>query len=209
MRAFLPAMPAPAGQSKVQSSTKSSAAGVERVVEAGTSGLALESLGVVPRILLATDGTLTHILEAYAAEPVYLVKLFHASVDDRAERERLGLDDDERALRRIILLRGTKSDATFVYADSVVMLDRLPSMVAEGLVETDTPIGKLLFSCRAETFREIIAMGEEREPGVAAHFGIGSSDPLVFRTYQIVFDGRPVTRITEKFPRASFPDTGV
>ena len=180
------------------------------MVEAETSsGLVLDNLGVVPRILLATDGTLTHILEAYAAEPVYLVKLFQAPVSDHLEREMLGLDDGERALRRIILLRGAKSDVTFVYADSVVMLDRLPAVVADGLLETDTPIGKLLFSCRAETFREIIAMGEERDPVVAAHFGIDGSGPLVFRTYQIVFEGRPVNRITEKFPKFSFPDTGI
>ena len=177
------------------------------MVEAETSGLVLDNLGLVPRILLATDGTLTHILEAYAAERVYLVKLFHAPVTDHLERETLGLDDGERALRRIILLRGTASHATFVYADSVVMLDRLPATVADGLLETDTPIGKLLFSCRAETFREIIAMGEERDPIIAAHFA--SSDPLVFRTYQIVFEGRPVTRITEKFPKFSFPETGI
>ena len=178
------------------------------MVTAEAPGLALDSLGVVPRILLRTDGTLTHILEAYAAEPVYLVKLSHALVTDHLERAAYGLDEEERALRRVILLKGTRSDATFVYADSVVMLDRLPTPVAEGLLETDTPIGKLLYSCRAETFREIIAMGEERDAEVAAHFGIDSSEPLLFRTYQIVYEGRPITRITEKFPKASFPDTG-
>jgi len=160
---------------------------------------------MVPRILLTTDGTLTHILEAYAAEQVYLVKLSHALVADTSMRAAVGLEDHERALRRVILLKGSKSDITFIYADSVVMLDRLPPVVADGLLETDTPIGKLLFSCRAETFREIIHMGEQHDPGVASHFGLGRGDPLLSRTYQIVFEDRPVARITEKFPKASFP----
>lgn len=175
--------------------------------EAGTTDLMLDTLGSVPRILLATDGTLTHILEAYATEPVYLVKLAHALVTEPSVRAGFGLDEHERALRRVILLRGTKSDATFIYADSVVMLDRLPPTVAQGLLETDVPIGKLLFSCRAETFREIVATGGERDAEVAAHFGTNADEPLVFRTYQIVSEGRPVARITEKFPKASFPET--
>lgn len=176
------------------------------VVSGEIPSVAIDDLGVVPRILLATDGTLTHILEAYAAEPVYLVKLCHELVTDGPGRAELGLDDRERALRRVILLKGANSHATFVYADSVVMLERLPETVTRGLLETDTPIGKLLFSCRAETFREIIAMGEELDPAVCVHFGVPGWQPLVSRTYQIVLDDRPVARITEKFPKSWFPD---
>ena len=173
---------------------------------AGNAGFALDSLGVVPRILLATDGTLTHILEAYAAESVYLVKLSHAAVTEPSARAELSLEAGERALRRVILLIGSVSDTVFVHADSVVMLDRLPPTVAEGLLKTETPVGKLLFSCRAETFREMLAVGEKRDAAVAAHFGLDPAEALVFRTYQIVLGERPVIRITETFPRASFPD---
>lgn len=60
----------------------------------------LGELGVVPRILLATDGTLTHILEAYADELVRLVKLLQSLVTEPAAREPFDLDDGERALRR-------------------------------------------------------------------------------------------------------------
>ncbi len=164
---------------------------------------------MVPRILLTTDGTLTHILEAYADEQVYLVKLSHALVTDPSVRAVAGLDEDERALRRIILLKGTRTDITFIYADSVVMLDRLPHLVADGLLHTDRPIGKLLYSCRAETYRKMIVMDEEEDPDVARHFGMGRSDLLLTRTYQIVFEGRPIARITEKFPKASFPPVPV
>jgi len=178
----------------------------ETVGTARASAVSLDALGVVPRILLATDGTLTHILEAYASEPVYLVKLSHALLTEVAARTALDLDDDERALRRIILLKGATTGATFVHADSVVMLDRLPSTVATGLLDTDIPIGKLLFSCRAETFREILTMGEESDPIVASHFDLDGDEPLVSRTYQIVFEGRAVARITEKFPPSTYTE---
>jgi chorismate-pyruvate lyase len=174
---------------------------------AGTSDLTLDALGVVPRILLATDGTLTHIIEAYAEEAVHLVKLCHDLVVDPAVRGHLELDEGERALRRIILLKGSRTSTTFVYADSVVMLDRLPPLVATGLLDTDRPIGKLLHSCRAETYREILWVGEERDPRAAVHFGLDGGTQLVSRIYQIAYRNRPVAQITEKFPVTAFPDS--
>lgn len=174
-----------------------------------TSEELLDGLGVVPRILLTTDGTLTHILEAYAAEPVYLVKLAHAFVTDPEVRAEFDLVGRERGVRRVILLRGTRSRTAYLFADSVVMLDRLPPLVAAGLLETDTPIGKLLFSSRAETFRRITELGEERDAEVAALFDVHNDEPLVYRTYQIVLGGQPVACITEKFPKTSFQTDGV
>lgn len=161
-------------------------------------------LGMVLRILMSTDGTVTHIVEAYAGEPVYLVKLFHGFVTDPADRAKVGLDAGERALRRKILLRGTDSHVTFVYADSVVMLDRLPPGVADGLLSSETPIGKLLYACQAETFREITAMWEEHDEHIAALFDVDADATLVSRTYKIVMEGRPFAWITEKFPKSAF-----
>jgi len=168
----------------------------------------LDDLGVVQRLLLATDGTLTHILEAYIGERVRLVKLHQHLVTDPAERVASQLNDGERGLRRVILLRGSGSDITFVYAESLVLLDRLPPLVADGLLESEVPIGKLLWRCRAETFREITDVWERHDSGTAAHFGLGASDSLVSRKYQIVADGRPIAIITETFPKVAFPRPG-
>lgn len=171
-----------------------------RVAPPAGSRPALGELGVVPRILLATDGTLTHILEAYADEPVYLVKLSHTFVTEPAARRPFDLADDERALRRVILLRGSKSEATFIHADSVVMMDRLPAGMADELIETDRPIGKLLAEHRAETFREILDVWEERNERIASHFDIQPLDLLLARSYRILSGGRPLAWINETFP---------
>ena len=160
----------------------------------------LGELGVIPRILLATDGTLTHILEAYADELVQLVKLSQSLVTEPEDRLPFGLAAGERALRRVILLRGSTSGATFIHADSVVMLDRLPEGVADALLTTERPIGKLLAERRTETFREISGAWEECHELIAAHFGLTSNDPLLARTYRIVSGGRPIAWITETFP---------
>lgn len=162
--------------------------------------LTLSVLGVVPRILLATDGTLTHIIEAYAEEPIRLVKLSHSLVVEPTARQRFGLSIDERALRRVILLRGSESGATFIHAESVVMLDRLPGPVADALLNTERPIGKLLAENRTETFREIIAVWQERNVSIAKHFHIKPADLLLARTYRILSGGKPLAWITETFP---------
>jgi chorismate-pyruvate lyase len=166
---------------------------------------ALDDIGLVQRLLLATDGTLTHILEAYLGERVSLVKLHQSLVTDPVDRDRHELDDGERALHRVILLQGSGTRATCVFADSLMLLDRLHPLVADGLLETDTPIGKLLWKCRTETFREITDVWERHDDDIAAHFGLGATDPLVSRKYQIVEGGRPIAIITETFPKLGFP----
>ncbi len=163
----------------------------------------VRALSVVGRIALTTDGTLTHILEAYAGEPVQLVKLANVLVGP-GEAVEPALDDGERALRRTILLRGRHSRTAFVYAESIVVLDRLPPSVAHGVLETDRPIGKLLIDCRFETLRRILAVWEEPAGAVATHLGTAPSDTLVARTYEIVAGGRPFARITEKFAKSGF-----
>ncbi|MDQ4089181.1 MAG: chorismate pyruvate-lyase family protein [Actinomycetota bacterium] len=158
------------------------------------------------RILLGTDGTVTHILEAYADEPIEVVKLFQAfdvSVDGDAA---LLLSEGERVLRRRVLLRGTRSNRNLLYAEVVVVLGRVDRGILDGLVATDKPIGILLRENRAETFREIL--GIEREPAgsCASHFGIDPDAEIIGRTYRIVARRQPVILVTEKFPSGFFRD---
>ncbi len=171
-----------------------------RIAAPSGAKLTLSQLGIVPRILLATDGTLTHILEAYADESVYLVKLSHSFLTEPEARAPFDLVDGERALRRVIVLRGTESECTFIHAVSVVMLDRLPDGMADDLLNTERPIGKLIAEHRTETYREIIGMWEECNGPIAAHFGMHPFDLLLSRTYRIMGGGRSLAWITESFP---------
>jgi chorismate-pyruvate lyase len=164
----------------------------------------IRGLSLIPRILLATDGAITHILEAYAGETVDFVRVRASVVSDGADRQRLALGDDERALRRISLLRGSRSGRVFVHADSVVVVDRIPEPVATELLATDGSLLKLLAHHRIGTFRETVAEWEGTDAAVAAHFGAGPDEIQVARTYEVVLDGRPVAWITESFPKGGF-----
>lgn len=161
-------------------------------------------LGLVPRILFATDGTITHILEAYAGEPMELVRLTTIIHDDTSRWRDLGADDGERALERLSLVRGRTSNRVFVHADSVVLLDRLPKDVAEELVIKGTGLLRLLTKHRIGTFRETVWDWQGADEEIAACFGIPASEVLVARTYEVVMGGRPVAWATETFPKDGF-----
>ena len=156
------------------------------------------------RILLGTDGTVTHILEAYAGEPIEVVKLLQTfDVSDDGDADLL-IADGEAVLRRQVLLRGRRSNRTLLYAEVVVIVARVQPGLIEGLVETDKPIGTLLREGRTETLREVLFADSEPAGTCAVHFDIDPDADLIFRTYRIVAGGQPIIMVTEKFPAHFF-----
>jgi chorismate-pyruvate lyase len=152
------------------------------------------------RMLLSTDGTVTHILEAYAGEPIEVVKLLQ-EFDTCAEGDAaLDLSGEEKVLRRRVILRSSRSRQNLLYAEAVVVPERVEPGFLDGLVGTDEPIGALLARTRLETFREILRVFREPAGVNGAVFGIDPTAELIARTYRIVSGGQPILLITEKFP---------
>lgn len=165
---------------------------------------AIGSLSPMQRVLLTTDGTVTHVLEAFAGEPIEVVKL-HQAFDQGTEADAaLDVSDAERVLRRRVLLRGRNSQRDLVYAEAVVAVDRVDAAVVAGLVDTDKPIGLLLAENRTETFREILAVARTAAGSRAADLSIPAKAEVVSRTYRIIAGRRPIALIAETFPATSF-----
>lgn len=164
-------------------------------------------LGVIGRILLTTDGTVTRIIEAYAGERIMVTKLAEevgmAGVGE-GEAASLELDSPAEAVRRTILLTGSLSGTHYLHADLVAVLSRLDPRVAERLLGTDEPVGRLLVQARAETFREVLEAAAEPAGQVGELLGVPPSAPLVVRRYRVVSGARPVLLVTERFPAAGF-----
>ena len=163
-------------------------------------------LSILQRILLITDGTVTDVLEAYANEPIRVVKLDQSFDSVDGQTPELDLPPLGRVLRRTVLLQGAISGQNFLFADSVVTLEGLDPEIVDGLVGSDRPIGRLLAQQRVETFREIVAVGFELAGPSAQYFDVEPTSRLVFRTYRIIVRQQPVMRITEKFPLSLFAD---
>lgn len=168
------------------------------------------SLTRFQRMLVGTDGTVTHLLEAYAGEPVEVVKLLQLfEVPDDADAELQLTPDDDKVLRRRVLLRGAESGRTLLYAEAVVALSRVEPELVDGLVATDKPIGVLLAEHRTEAYREILRVHQEPGGSVGRYFGMDPAAEVVSRTYRIVRRARPIILITEKFPIGFFRDVSV
>jgi chorismate-pyruvate lyase len=162
------------------------------------------SLSGLQRILLTTDGTVTDILEAFSGESVRVIKLFQEVTSTEHAIPELDLPAGEHVLRRRILLQGRMSLVNLIYAESIIALDRLTERTRGGLLQSSKGIGQLFLEDRIESFREILDCGTERADGLGAHFGIAEDASLLYRTYNIISNGRPVIVITEKFPEAYF-----
>jgi len=164
------------------------------------------TLSAFQRILLTTDGTVTEILEAFCGESIRVVKLFQeVSLLDRAISS-LELPWGRHVLRRSILLQGRMSLVNFLYADSVIALDRLDPGVRDGLLQSKKPIGTLILEHRIETFKEILDCGREPAGPIAHYFEIDETTSVIFRSYRMITHGRPIMLITEKFSETYFRD---
>lgn len=176
------------------------------LTEPGSAWGDIARLRPLQRVLLTTDGTVTNVLEALSGEAVALVKLSQSYDLSPADDPDLCTADGEGLIRRRILLRGRSSGRNYVYAESVVMMNRLHPGLCHDLVETDNPIGKLLVQNRIETFREFVSWGFEPAGSIAVHFGLLEDDQLISRTYRVFSQRSPIMVITEKFPATAFQE---
>lgn len=151
------------------------------------------------RILLTTDGTVTTILEAYAGEPIGAIRLAQSLQPARPQdAEPLAVAAGSSVLARHVLLRGARSGTTFLSGESLIVSDRLGPSIVDRLGSTNEPIGQLLRTYRLETFREVLAVGEQPAGSFGTYFGSGQDALLLFRTYRIILRGQPIALITEK-----------
>jgi chorismate-pyruvate lyase len=162
------------------------------------------SLSTFQRILLTTDGTVTDILEAYLFEQIRIVKLSEQLVLLGHDISSMDLKEGTEVIARKVLLQGKISRKNFVYAESIIVPERLDEKFREALLETKTPIGKIWFEQRVENFKEILDSSKESAEGLCTYFNIEPSDKLLSRTYRVITNRKSVMMITEKFPESFF-----
>lgn len=164
-------------------------------------------LSTFQRILLTTDGTVTEILEAYLYEKIQVVKLSQAPVVLNEDIKPLKLRKGSNVIVRKILLQGKVSRKNFIYAESIIVPDRFDQKVRDGLEKSKKPIGQLWLEYRIETFREIVDSGVEPANDVSEYFQITRDQKVLYRTYHVFSNKKPIIMITEKFPESYFLDS--
>jgi len=163
------------------------------------------ALSTFQRILLTTDGTVTDMLESYFYEPIQLIKLSETLKPVAQDIPVMYLKKGTEVIDREILLRGRISRKNYIYAESIVVIERLDEDFRNELLKTKTPIGKLWLEHRIESFKEIVDSGKEPAHEKLAHyFRIEQNTNLLFRSYCVFTNRQATMMITEKFPESFF-----
>lgn len=161
-------------------------------------------LSTFQRILLTTDGTLTEILEAYLFEKIQVIKLHEELVSIKQDILPLEIQAGSEVIERNILLKGKISHRNFIYAKSVIVPDRLDETFKDRLIKTQEPMGRLWLEHKLETFKEIVDSGKEPAADLSDYFKIKREDKMLYRTYRVFSNRKPIIMITEKFPESYF-----
>jgi chorismate-pyruvate lyase len=168
------------------------------------SDLHMQDLSPFQRILLTTDGTVTEILEAQFWEPIKLIKLFQEKRSSTFAVPYLELKRGTDIIVRKILLQGNKTNTNYLYAESILVPEKLDAHLQEDLINTDKPLGRLMIEDKTETYREILSCQMEKAHELGEYFDHDQESNLISRTYRIFAHKKPIILITEKFPETAF-----
>jgi chorismate-pyruvate lyase len=160
----------------------------------------LSHLSPLQRIILISNGTLTKLLENLIGEQLTVLKLQENIESTQNEIPYLELLANQQIIQRKICLQGQNSKKNWLYAESIIVPDRLSELFRQDLLESQIPIGKLWAKHRIEMFKELSQPFEESAGQLATHFGIAAEDILLGRTYRIFSNQQPIMMLTEKFP---------
>ena len=172
----------------------------------GISSLDLASLGLLQRILVTTDGTLTDMLAAAFLEPIELVKLSVTIGRSPEPVPSLRVTTGATVMHRRIVLRGERSLVNYVYAETHIAADALAPAFRDELLAGNVPLGQLWLTHQLETWKERPRVRRRPASDLARYLDINEDAELIERNYRTFSGGAPVFDITEFFP-LEFPNT--
>ena len=160
----------------------------------------LDSLSSFQRALLVMDGTVTQFVEAYTMEPVEVVRLSQSIQPLSADHVWLEAPEGTAVIARQVLLRGKRSSVPYAYAVSLIVSDRLPDVIKQGLETEGEGLGHLLLHSKLEIRREMLWYGMEYVEDLPETICHLAGKAFINRTYRIIAGRLPMMLINERFP---------
>ena len=148
-----------------------------------------------------TSGTVTDFLEQLVGETIEAHTHHHHIVEGH-NASGLRVEEGEPLLYRAATLRGRTSGCSYVYAESIIAVGRLPTGFCNRLETSTDPIGRILEEMGIAVTRQGVgAQVRVLRPNGDAKIG----DYLLARTYRIDSEQTPVMIITEWFLKTLIP----
>ena len=164
----------------------------------------LARLTAFHRGLLVTDGTVTRFIEAYTLMPVEVALLQQTKQTLSTEHTWLQLPAGTEVTSRQAVLQTHSQEKSLpiihTYADSLIVHQRLPESILNGLESDKRGLGGLLWCSGLETRRELLWWGMETLTDLPCAIEHLEGETFISRTYRVFADGVPLMLINEKFP---------
>lgn len=157
-----------------------------------------EQIKITPflRACLLTDGSLTILLESFTGHEIKISGLEQKTIpaDEKISKE-LKINPGEKLNEREVILSAEQKP--LVYARSYAVISRLSNRAKKDILNTDTPIGKILKKHKVEVHREILEIGIKTEPKIAKI--LNKNNKILWRSYMIIQKNMPLMKIEEYF----------
>jgi chorismate-pyruvate lyase len=164
--------------------------------------MVLVATGLALRAALErTSGTVTDFLEQLVGERIDAHRHHHHIVEAH-HANGLQVEEGERLLHRAATLRGRTSGCPYVYAESVIVVGRLPTGFCHTLQTSTTPIGRILDDMGIGVTRQGVGKPDSVPP---PNSDGNPPQYLLARTYRIDSQQTPVMVITEWFLTTLIP----
>jgi chorismate-pyruvate lyase len=162
----------------------------------------LGNLSSAQKILLATDGSVTTILDVLKGHinVKTLVQEFREAKDVQAQE--LGINKGDTVNYRAVVM-SHDSKEPLIHAISLTPVDKLTNNFKEDLLKADIPIGRILKKYNIESRREVTHIGAEK-PDDELKDIFHTDSIMLTRSYNIIYKGAVLIRIKETFPYSLF-----
>jgi chorismate-pyruvate lyase len=160
----------------------------------------VEGLDLVQRVMLASDGTLTDVLEAAFSEPIEVARLSMQVCEAKSACMMVDPDHWQPTIERKVVLKGATSGTTYVYAESWIAINRLPEPLGSTLYTSGAPIGRQWADCKLETRKELVAANKVRKSRASAYIQTDPDVEWLERAYRLFAGHQPIMLIKECFP---------
>ncbi|MBP1946889.1 chorismate--pyruvate lyase family protein [Methanobacterium petrolearium] len=162
----------------------------------------LGNLSSAQKILLATDGSVTTILDVLKGHVNIRTLVQEFRKADAETAFLLDVDEGATINYRVVVIEGKEP---LIYAISLIPVERLDDDFREDLIRADIPIGRILRKHNIESRREIKTVSlEESDPEMVDIFKTNS--PMLTRTYNIIHKDQVLVWLMETFPCDLFTD---
>jgi chorismate-pyruvate lyase len=161
-------------------------------------------LSSAQKILLATDGSVTTILDVLKGHinVKTLVQEFR-DADEESALE-LGISKGDTINYRTVIMSHVP-EKPLIHAISLTPIKRLDRAFKEDLLKADIPIGRILKKYNIESRREVTHIGAEK-PDEELKMLFKTDSMMLTRTYNIIYHDRVLIWIKETFPYALFKE---